>query len=62
MTLADRMNIYGVRKITKGKRNLLYKFFKKKLETFGCPDSYLTTTADTMVKDVLRLLKLEVVE
>jgi len=54
------MSIYDVRKVTEGKRNLLYKYFKKKLESFGCPDSYLTTTSDKMVKEVLKILKLEV--
>ena len=54
------MSVYEVRKITKGKRDRLYKYFKRKLEHFGCPDSYLTTTSDKMVKEVLKLLKLEV--
>jgi len=54
------MSVYDFLKITKARRDMLYKYFKRKLEDFGCPDSYLPTTADKMVKEALKLLKLEV--
>ncbi len=49
-------------KIPKARRNRLYKYFKEKLREFGCPDSYLNKTADSMVKETLKKLHLMVVD
>ena len=56
------MSHYETQKISELRRNKLYVYLKKKLQEFGCPDSYLLSTSDRMVKDVLKILKLEVVD
>lgn len=54
------MSTYEIQKIPKERRDKLYVYLKKKLQEFGCPDSYLLSTSDKMVKEILRLLKLEI--
>ena len=54
------MSKFDIQIIPIERRNKLYLYFKKKLQDFGCPDSYLLSTADKMVKNTLRILKLEV--
>jgi hypothetical protein len=55
-----KMGKFDVQEITTERRNKLYLYFKKKLQDFGCPDSYLPSTTDKMVKNTLRILKLKV--
>jgi len=50
--------MYEIQKIPKTRRDKLYVYLKKKLQEFSCPDSYLLSTSDKMVKDILRILKL----
>jgi len=35
------------------------KYLISKLQDFGCPDSYLDHTADTMLNDLLKIMKQE---
>jgi len=55
-----KMTKFDTQQITTERRTKLYVYFKRKLQDFGCPDSYLLSTADKMVKNTMRILKLEV--
>jgi hypothetical protein len=46
-----------VKKLNEITRAKLKKYFIKKLELFGCPDSYLDRTSETLINDTIRILK-----
>lgn len=36
------------------------EYLTKKLQDFGCPDSFVETTADTMLNDLIKIMKQEI--
>jgi len=52
--------MYEKQKIPESRRNRLYLYFKRRLQQIGCCNTVLLSTADSMVRDTLRILKLEV--
>lgn len=44
--------------IPESRRNKLYLYFKKTLQQVGCPDEIVLKTADSMIRDTLKILKL----
>jgi uncharacterized tellurite resistance protein B-like protein len=45
-----------VKKLNEETRAKLKKYFIKKLESLGCPDSYLDRTAESMTKKTIEVL------